>query len=101
MINCDGRTHNVCVGDVILLLDDRQYRILKTTPPPGPVILKTTNHSTYRSFLRAPSHIFISTPCMVNQWIQADSQLTDTENPLTRDILQRCGLAPVEAYHRN
>ena len=68
--------------------------------PPGSVILKRTNHSTYRSFLRAPSQLFISTPRIFNQSTQTDSQLTDTDDPLARDTLQGCAPAAVEAYHR-
>ena len=33
MTTCDWRTHNVCVGDVVRLLDDNQNRVLKITPP--------------------------------------------------------------------
>ena len=69
MTTCDGRTHNVRVGDMVQLLDESQYPIIKITPPRGPVILKRTNHSTYRSFLWAPSQLFISAPHMVNQSI--------------------------------
>ena len=54
MTPCDGRTHNVRVGDEVHLLDDNQDRILKITPPPGPVILKRSNYSTHRSFFPDP-----------------------------------------------
>ena len=37
---------------------------------------------------------------MINQLTQTDSQATDTDDPLTRDILECCGPAVVEAYHR-
>ena len=100
MTICDGRTHNVHVRDVVHLLDDSQYRILEITPPPGPVILKKTNHSTYRSPLRAPSQLFISAPGIVNQSTETDSKPTDNDDPISRDILQCCGPAAVEAYHR-
>ena len=69
MTTCDGRTHNVLVGDMVQLLDDSQYPILKITPPRGPLILKRTKPSIYPSFLRAPSKLFISAPHMVNQSI--------------------------------
>ena len=85
---------------MIHLLNDSQYRLLKIAPPLGPVILKKTNLSTYRSFLRAPSQLFISTPRMVNQSTQTDFQPTDTDDPLARDTLQDCAPAAVEAYHR-
>ena len=50
MTTCDGRPHNIRVGDVVRLLDENQYRVLKITSPPGRVVLKRTNHPTYRSF---------------------------------------------------
>ena len=84
----DGRTHNGCVRDVVHLLDDSQYHVPKITPPPGPVNLKRINHSTYRSFLRAPSQLLISAPRVVNQSTQTDPQSTDTDDPLARDFLQ-------------
>ena len=62
MTTCDGQTHNVRVGDVVHLLDDNETRVFNITPPPGPVVLKRNNHTTYRSFLRAPSQLFISAP---------------------------------------
>ena len=80
MTNCDGRTHNVLVGHVVHLLDDSQYRILKITPPSGPVILKKANHSTNRRFLRAPSQLLLAS--------------------FARDLFQCCGPAVVEAYHQ-
>ena len=58
MTTCDGRTHNVLVGDMVQLLDDSQYPILKIRPPRGPVILKRTNHSTSRSFFTDPFTTF-------------------------------------------
>ena len=54
MTTCDGRTHNVRVGDMVQLLDDSQYPLLKITPPRGPAILKRTNHSTFRQFSTGP-----------------------------------------------
>ena len=98
LTTCDGRTHNVRVGDVVHLLDDNQYRVLKITHPPGPVVLKRTNHTTYRSFLRAPSQLFISAPRMVNQSTQTDPQPLATDDPLARAILQCCGPPAVDAY---
>ena len=37
---------------------------------------------------------------MVNQSTQKDSQPTDIDDPIARDILQCCGPAAVEAYNR-
>ena len=70
------------MGDVVHILDDSYYRRFKIAPPSVPVILKRTNHSTYRSFLLAVSQLLISSPRMVNQSTQIDSQPTDTEEPL-------------------
>ena len=98
LTTCDGRTHNVRVGDVVHLLDDNQYRVLKLTHPPGPVVLKRTKHTTYRSFLRAPSQLFISTPRMFNQSTQTDPQHVATDDPLALAIFQCCGPSAVNAY---
>ena len=100
MTTCDGRTHNVRVGDVVRLLDDNQYPVLEITPPPEPVVLKRTNHTTYRSFLRAPSQLFISAPRMVNQFMQTDPQPADTDDHLARPSLQCCGTSAVHAYNQ-
>ena len=100
MTTCDGWTHNVRVGSVVGLLDNHPYRVLKITPPSGPVALKRTTHSTYRSFLRAPSQLSIIAHRMVNRSTQIDPQPTDTDDPLARDILQGCSPAAVEAYHQ-
>ena len=64
------------------------------------MILKRANHSTYPNFLRALSQLFISTPSIVIQFTQTDLITTDTDDSLARDILQCCGPAAVEAYHR-
>ena len=98
MTTSDGRTHNVRVGDEVHLLDNNQYRILKITSPPGPVVLKRTNHTTYRSFLRTPSQLLISPPRMVNQSTQTDPQPVATDDPLARAIFHCCGPHAVEAY---
>ena len=98
LTTCDGRAHNVRVGDVVHLLHTNQYRVLKITSPPGPAVLKRTNHTTYRSFLRTPSQLFISPRCMVNQSTQTDPQPVATDDPLARAIFQCCGPAAVAAY---
>ena len=98
MTFCDGRTHNVRVGDVVRLLDDNHYRVLKVTPPPGPVVLKCTNHAMYPSFLRAPSQLFISAPRLVNQSTQTDPQPVATDDPLAGAFFQCCGRSAVDAY---
>ena len=63
----DGRTTTVRVSDVVNLKDDHQYRVLKIIAPSGPIILKRTDGSMYRSFLRTPTHISVSAPQMVKQ----------------------------------
>ena len=88
MTTCDGRTHNVRVEDVVQLLDNSQCRDLKITPPAGPVVLKRTNHTAYRKFLRAPSQFFISAPRMVSQSTQTDTPPIDTIDHLACAILQ-------------
>ena len=98
LTTCDGRTHNVRVGDVVHLLDNNQYRVLKITSPPGPVVLKRTNHTTYRSFLRAPSQLFISAPRMANQSTQTDPPPVATDDTLAQAILKCCGPSAVDAY---
>ena len=100
MTTCDGQTHNVPVGDVVRLLDDNEYRLLKITPPPGPVVLKRTNHTTYRSFLRAPSQLFISAPRRDHQSTQTAPQPVTTDDPLAHDILQCCGPSAQHAYNQ-
>ena len=100
MTTCDGQTHNVRVGDVVLLLDDNENRVLKITPPPGPVVLKRTNHTTYRSFLGAPSQLFTSAPRMVHQSTQTARQPVTTDDPLGHEILQCCGPSDVHAYNQ-
>ena len=95
MTTCIGGPHDVCLGDVVHFFDDSQYCILKITPHPGPAILKRTNHSRYRSFLRAPLQLFISAPPMVTQSTPTNSQPTDTDDPIARDILQCCDPAAV------
>ena len=100
MTICDGRTHNVRVGDVVRLPGDNEYSVHKITPPPGPVVLKRTNHTTYRSFLRAPSQLFISASRMVHQSTQTAPQPVTTADPLAHDILQCCGASAVHAYNQ-
>ena len=68
------------------------------TSPPGPVVLKRTNHTTYRSFLRTPSQLFISPPRMVNQSTQTGPQPVATDDPLAHAIFQCCGPPAVDAY---
>ena len=84
---------------MVHLLDDNQYRVLKITHPPGPVVLKRTKNTTYRSFLRAPSQLFISAPRMVNQSSQTDPQPIATDDPLAHAIIQCCGASALDAYN--
>ena len=100
MTTCDGRTQNVHVGDVVRFLQDNQYRLLKITPPPGPVVLRRTNDTTYRNFLRAPAQLFISAPCLVTQSTQTDPQPTDTDDPIALDNFQCSGAFAVHAYNQ-
>ena len=100
MTTCDGRTPNVRVGDVVRLLDDNQYRVLKITPPPGPVVLKRTNYTTYRSFLRAPLQLFIPAPHIVSQSPQTDPPPVDADDHLACAVLQCCAASAVHAYNQ-
>ena len=97
MTTCDGRTHNVRVRDVVRLLVHNQDRVLKITPTPGPVVLKRTNHTVYRSFLRAPSQPFVTSPRMVSQSTQIDPPPLDAADHLACAILQCCGASAVHA----
>ena len=98
MTTCDGRTHKVRVGDVVRVLGDNEYRVLKITPPPGPIVLERTNHTTYRCFVRAPSQLFINAPRMVRQSTQTAPQPVTTGDALAHDILQISGPSTVHAY---
>ena len=91
---------DVRVGDMVRLLDDSQYRLPKIMPPPGPVVLKRTNHTTHRSFSRDPTQLFISAPRIVNQFTQNDPHLVDIDDHLARSILQCCGASAVQAYNQ-
>ena len=88
------------MGDVIQLLADNPHRVLKITIPPGPVAPKRTHYSSYRSFLQAPSQLFISSPRTVNYFSQTVPQIPDTDDHLDFDVLQVCGPAAMFAYHQ-
>ena len=96
----DGRTIIFCVGDVVNLKDDHQYRVLKIFAPSGPIVFKRTDGSTHRSFLRIPAHVVISAPQMVNRSTQTDPLPPATDDPLAQAILQCCGLDAVAVYHQ-
>ena len=66
----DGRTATLRMGDVVNLTDDHQYRILKIFAPSGPIVFKSTDGSTHRSFLRTLDHVVIRAPPMVNRSTQ-------------------------------
>ena len=96
----DGRTTTLCVGDVVHLKDDHQYRVLKIFAPSGPIVFKRLDGSTqHRSFLRTPDHVVISAPPMINKSTQTDPQQTTFDDPLVHAILQCCGPNAVAAYH--
>ena len=99
LLTCDGRTHTVHVGDVVHLLDDNQYRVLKIISSTGPIVLKRTNHSSYRSFLRSPDQLVISNPQTDTRSIQTEQLPTGTTDPLEQSIWLCCGSAAVTAYH--
>ena len=96
----DGRTATLCVGDIVHLKDDHQYRVLKIFAPDGPIVFKRTDGSTHRSFLRTPDHVVIKAPPMVNTSTQTDPQLSATDDPLAQAIFQCCGPDAVDAYHQ-
>ena len=100
MTTSDGRTHTVCVGDVVNLLDNSQYRVLKIVTPTGPIVLKRTDHSTYCSFLRTPAHIQIRAPAMVTQSTQTESRTSSAADPVARENLNCCGPVAVDACHQ-
>ena len=56
LIACDGQLHTVRVEYTVNRIDDSKYRVLKITSPPGRMVLKRTNHTTYRSFSRPPKY---------------------------------------------
>ena len=66
----DGRTATLRVGDIVDLKDDHQYRVLKIFAPAGPIVFKSTDGSTHRSFLRTPDHVVIKAPPMVHKSTQ-------------------------------
>ena len=95
----DGRATTVCVGDVGNVKGNHQFRVLKTIAPSGPIVLKRTAGSTYRSFLRTPAHAVISASPMVNRSTQTDPPPSTTDDHLAQAILQCCRPDAVEAYH--
>ena len=100
MILSDGRTTTLRVGDVVNLKDDHQYRVLKIFVPSGPIVLKRTDGSTHRSFLRTPAHVVIGAPQLVSRSTQTDPPPPATDDTLTQAILQCCGPDAVAAYHQ-
>ena len=100
MTTGDDRTHTVCVGDVVNLLDNSQYRVFKIVTPTGPIVLKRTDHSTYRRFLRTPAHIQIRAPTMVTQSTQIEPPTSSAHDLLACYILNCCGPVAAEAYHQ-
>ena len=96
----DRRTATLHVGDIVNLKDDHKYRVLKNFAPSGPIVLKRTDGSTHRRFLRTPDHVVIRAPQTVNQSTQTDPPIPATDDPLEDSILQCCGPAAVVAYHQ-
>ena len=96
----DGLIATLRVGDIVNLKDDHQYRVLKIFAPSGPIVFKSTDGSTHRSFLRTPDHVVIRAPPMVSRSTQTDPQLSALDDPLADAILQCCGPDAVDAYHQ-
>ena len=100
MTTSKSRTHKVCVGDVVNLLGNSQYRVLKIVTPTGPILLKRTDQSTYRSFSRTPAHFQIRAPTMVTQSPQTEPPISSDADVLARDILNCSGPVAVDAYQQ-
>ena len=96
----DGRTTTLCVGDIVNLKDDHKYRVLKIFAPSWPIVFKSTDGSTRRSFLRTPDHVVINAHPMVNRSTQTDPPSPATDDPLAQAILQCCDSDAVDAYHQ-
>ena len=67
----------------------------------GTIVLKRTDGSAYRSFLRPPADVVVSALQMVAQSIQTDPPPSTTEDLLAQDFLQCCSPDAVEAYHQS
>ena len=96
----DGRIATLHVGDIVNLQDDHKYRVLKIFEPSGPIVFKSTDGSSQRSFLRTPDHVVIRAPQTVNRSTQNDPPIPATDDPLEDSILHCCGPTAVVVYHQ-